>query len=109
MTRWGVTCLPCKTHRGLRKVTCIGAWHPARVSFTVARAGQNGYHHRTEMNKKIYKLGKVGLESHSAITEFDRSEAFLYPSPLLSVFGFWQYVFFFFFVIPILKFKIKAS
>jgi len=73
VTRWGVTRLPRKTHRGLRKVACIGAWHPARVSFTVARAGQNGYHHRTEMNKKVYKLGKAGLESHSAITEFDRS------------------------------------
>merc|ERR1712127_502399 len=49
-TRWGVTRLPRKTHRGLRKVGCIGAWHPARVKFQVARAGQNGYHHRTEMN-----------------------------------------------------------
>ncbi|KDO44096.1 hypothetical protein CISIN_1g016467mg [Citrus sinensis] len=73
VTRWGVTRLPRKTHRGLRKVACIGAWHPARVSFTVARAGQNGYHHRTEMNKKIYKLGKASQESHSAMTEFDRS------------------------------------
>ncbi|PRQ58645.1 putative ribosomal protein L3 [Rosa chinensis] len=25
------------TRRGLRKVASIGAWHPARVSFTVAR------------------------------------------------------------------------
>lgn len=72
VTRWGVTRLPRKTHRGLRKVACIGAWHPARVSYTVARAGQNGYHHRTEMNKKIYKLGKTGQENHTAITEFDR-------------------------------------
>lgn len=72
VTRWGVTRLPRKTHRGLRKVACIGAWHPARVSFTVARAGQNGYHHRTELNKKIYKLGKADQESHKAVTEFDR-------------------------------------
>lgn len=72
VTRWGVTRLPRKTHRGLRKVACIGAWHPARVSFTVARAGQNGYHHRTEMNKKVYKLGKAGQESHSSLTEYDR-------------------------------------
>ena len=49
ITRWGVTRLPRKTHRGLRKVACIGAWHPARVSFSVARAGQHGYHHRTEV------------------------------------------------------------
>lgn len=79
VTRWGVTRLPRKTHRGLRKVACIGAWHPARVSFTVARAGQNGYHHRTEMNKKIYKVGKSGLESHSAMTEYDRTEKDITP------------------------------
>ncbi|GMP39416.1 hypothetical protein CsSME_00010259 [Camellia sinensis var. sinensis] len=79
VTRWGVTRLPRKTHRGLRKVACIGAWHPARVSFTVARAGQNGYHHRTEMNKKIYKLAKAGQESHSGITEFDRTEKDITP------------------------------
>ncbi|KAF7071432.1 hypothetical protein CFC21_076746 [Triticum aestivum] len=79
VTRWGVTRLPRKTHRGLRKVACIGAWHPARVSYTVARAGQNGYHHRTEMNKKIYKMGKSGQESHEACTEFDRTEKDITP------------------------------
>jgi len=58
ISRWGITKLPRKTHRGLRKVACVGAWHPARVKFSVARAGQNGFHHRTEMNKKIYRIGK---------------------------------------------------
>jgi len=61
VTRWGVTRLPRKTHRGLRKVACIGAWHPARVGYTVARAGQNGYHHRTEINKKIYRIGAAAI------------------------------------------------
>jgi len=56
-TRFGTKRLPRKTHRGLRKVGCIGAWHPARVRFTVARAGQLGYHHRTEINKKVYRIG----------------------------------------------------
>ncbi|CAG7873102.1 unnamed protein product [Brassica rapa] len=79
VTRWGVTRLPRKTHRGLRKVACIGAWHPARVSYTVARAGQNGYHHRTELNKKIYRLGKVGQETHTAMTEYDRTEKDVTP------------------------------
>jgi len=55
--RFGTKRLPRKTHRGLRKVGCIGAWHPARVRFTVARAGQLGYHHRTEINKKVYRIG----------------------------------------------------
>jgi large subunit ribosomal protein L3e len=43
-------------HKGLRKVACIGAWHCSRVSFTVARAGQKGYH-CTEMNK-VYHIGQ---------------------------------------------------
>ncbi|RVW48831.1 60S ribosomal protein L3 [Vitis vinifera] len=55
VTRWGVTRLP------------------------LARAGQNGYHHRTEMNKKIYKLGKIEQESHTALTEFDRTEKDITP------------------------------
>ena len=42
------------------KVACIGSWHPARVSTTVARAGQMGYHHRTEINKRILRIGKKG-------------------------------------------------
>ena len=46
--RFGVKKLPRKTHRGLRKVGCIGSWHPSRVQWTIARAGQMGYHHRTE-------------------------------------------------------------
>ena len=53
------------------QVACIGAWHPARVSWTVARAGQHGFHHRTEMNKKVYKLGKKGEASHMATTDYD--------------------------------------
>merc|ERR1719284_918526 len=35
ITRWGCTRLPRKSHRGLRKVACIGTWHPARVQFQV--------------------------------------------------------------------------
>merc|ERR1712212_1273084 len=36
-------------------IDVIGAWHPSRIQFTVPRAGQKGYHHRTEINKKIYR------------------------------------------------------
>merc|ERR1712178_381926 len=72
-TRWGTTKLPRKTRKGLRKVACIGAWHPSRVQYSVPRAGQNGYHHRTEMNKRIYRLGKAVTEDQpsNASTEFD--------------------------------------
>jgi len=61
-SRWHTKKLPRKTHKGLRKVACIGAWHPSRVQFTVARAGQKGYHHRTEINKKFIVLHKVFIQ-----------------------------------------------
>ncbi|KAI0241863.1 60S ribosomal protein L3 [Massospora cicadina] len=63
--RWGTKKLPRKTHRGLRKVACIGAWHPSRVMYSVARAGQNGYHHRDD--------------SRNASTEYDLTEKTITP------------------------------
>ena len=57
-SRWHTKKLPRKTHEGLRKVACIGAWHPSRIQYTVPRAGQKGYHHRIEINKKIYRIGE---------------------------------------------------
>jgi len=83
--RWGVRKLPRKTHKGLRKVACIGAWHPSRVSWAVPRAGQKGFHHRTLLNNKIYRIGKAvrtegGKEVHSnASTEFDLTEKSITP------------------------------
>jgi len=56
--RYGLKKLPRKSHRGLRKAGCIGSWHPTKVSYTIPRAGQSGYHHRTELNKKIYRIGQ---------------------------------------------------
>lgn len=81
-SRWHTKKLPRKTHKGLRKVACIGAWHPSRVSFTVARAGQKGYHHRTEINKKIYRIGKSCLTQegkNNGSTDFDLSEKTINP------------------------------
>merc|ERR1711884_409538 len=84
-TRWGVTKLPRKTRKGLRKVACIGSWHPARVSTTVARAGQKGYHHRVEINKKIYRLGagykteNGKVNKNNASTEADRTDKSINP------------------------------
>lgn len=79
ISRWGVSRLPRKTHRGLRKVACIGAWHPSAVKWTVARAGQAGYHHRTELNKKIYRIGKVGQATFEASTDYDVTDKSITP------------------------------
>jgi large subunit ribosomal protein L3e len=78
VARWGVRKLQRKSHRGRRKVACIGAWHPARVMRTVARAGQMGYFHRTEANKKIYRIGKAG-DRKSAMTDSDITEKSITP------------------------------
>jgi len=77
-TRWGTTRLPRKTHKGLRKVACIGAWHPSRVQWTVPRAGQHGYHHRTELNKKIYRIGKSDDKKNGS-TPSDLTEKSITP------------------------------
>ncbi|KAI6191432.1 60S ribosomal protein L3 [Aphelenchoides bicaudatus] len=77
-SRWHTKKLPRKTHKGLRKVACIGAWHPSRVQFTVARAGQKGYHHRTETNKKIYRIGKFPKHMN-AYCDADHTEKDINP------------------------------
>merc|ERR1712119_55787 len=84
-SRWHTKKLPRKTHKGLRKVACIGAWHPSRIQSTVPRAGQKGYHHRTEVNKKIYRMGaaihKEGgkLAKNNAATETDMTDKAITP------------------------------
>jgi len=84
-SRWHTKKLPRKTHKGLRKVACIGAWHPSRVQYTVARAGQKGYHHRTEVNKKVYRIG-TGIHTvdgkvvkNNAATHYDLTEKSITP------------------------------
>jgi len=59
--RFGVRTFRPK-HKKQRVVGSIGPWHPATVMFTVARAGQMGYHNRTEVNKKIIKISKNASE-----------------------------------------------
>ena len=60
--RWGVRILQHKSRKTKRGVATLGPWHPARVLYTVPRAGQMGYHQRTEFNKRILKIGREGSE-----------------------------------------------
>jgi large subunit ribosomal protein L3 len=60
--RWGINILPRKSRKTKRGVAAIGPWKPARVLYTVPRAGQMGYHQRTEYNKRILKIGVDGKE-----------------------------------------------
>jgi len=56
--RFGVKILPRwhKHRKGSRKIGSIGPTKPA-VMFTTPRAGQMGFHQRTEYNKRILKIG----------------------------------------------------
>jgi large subunit ribosomal protein L3 len=60
--RWGINILPRKSRKTKRGVAAIGPWKPPRVLYTVPRAGQMGYHQRTEYNKRILKIGVDGKE-----------------------------------------------
>jgi len=56
--RFGVKILPRwhKHRKGSRRIGSVGPTKPA-VMFTTPRAGQMGFHQRTEYNKRILKIG----------------------------------------------------
>lgn len=56
--RFGIKILTRKNNKIKRTVACIGPWHPARVLYTVPRAGQLGFHQRTEYHKRIMVIGE---------------------------------------------------
>jgi large subunit ribosomal protein L3 len=60
--RWGVTKLQHKGRKTKRGIATLGPWNPHHVQYTIARAGQMGFHQRTEYNKRILKIGKDGKE-----------------------------------------------
>ncbi len=58
--RWGIRILQRKSRKTVRGVASIGPWKPRRVMPTVPRAGQMGFHNRTEYNKRILLMGSDG-------------------------------------------------
>ncbi len=60
--RWGIKILPRKQDDGSRQVGTLGPWKPSRVMWTVPGPGQMGYNQRTDINKRILKLGVKGEE-----------------------------------------------
>lgn len=57
VTRFGVKRKQHKSRKSVRAVGVIGPWHPAAVMYTVARAGQMGFHQRAETGKRILMMG----------------------------------------------------
>jgi len=60
--RLGVKIRDRKSRKTQRGIATLGPWSPSRVLYTIARAGQMGYHQRTEYNKRILRLGTNGAE-----------------------------------------------
>jgi large subunit ribosomal protein L3 len=60
--RWGVKRLHHKSRKTVRGVGCIGPWNPSIVMYSIPRAGQMGFHQRTEYNKQILKIDTNGNE-----------------------------------------------
>jgi large subunit ribosomal protein L3 len=60
--RYGVTILQAKGRKTKRGVATLGPWNPHHVMYSVPRAGQMGFHQRTEYNRRILKIGADGKE-----------------------------------------------
>ena len=56
--RWGIRILSRKSRKSKRAVASIGPWVPRGVMPQVPRAGQMGFHNRTEYNKRIMLMGE---------------------------------------------------
>ncbi len=55
--RFGVSRQVRKATGKVRHLGVLGAWHPAKVLYSVPHAGHMGYNYRTELNKRVLKLG----------------------------------------------------
>jgi large subunit ribosomal protein L3 len=60
--RWGVGILQHKGRKTKRGIATLGPWNPHHVMYSVPRAGQMGFHQRTEYNKRILKIGTDGKD-----------------------------------------------
>lgn len=60
--RWGIKLLSHRNSKHRRGIGNLGPKRPGYVRSTVPLPGQMGYHQRTEINKKIIKVGTDGKE-----------------------------------------------
>lgn len=57
VSRFGVARQYHKSTGKIRHLGTLGAWHPPKVLFSVPMAGHLGFNYRTELNKRIIKMG----------------------------------------------------
>ncbi len=59
MKRFGIGLRSHKAEKGRRRPGTLGPWHPARVTFRVAMAGQQGFFSRVKYNSKLIDMGNA--------------------------------------------------
>lgn len=64
--RWGIKLLSHKNSKHRRGTSNLGPKRPGYVRGSLPLPGQMGYHQRTELNKKIMKVGSDGSEINPA-------------------------------------------
>jgi len=57
--RFGITLKSHKSEKGVRRPGSLGPWHPARVTFVTAMAGQLGFFTRVLLNNMVLKSAKI--------------------------------------------------
>jgi len=57
ITRWGVKKKQHKSRKSVRALGTLGPISPATIMYTVPRAGQRGFHQRTQYNNRIMIVG----------------------------------------------------
>ncbi len=81
ITRWGVKKKQHKSRKSVRALGTLGPISPATIMYTVPRAGQRGFHQRTQYNNRImimsntqnseFKINPVGGFKHFGLVEGD--------------------------------------
>lgn len=62
ITRWGVKKKQHKSRKSVRALGTLGPISPATIMYTVPRAGQRGFHQRTQYNNRIMIMGTTENE-----------------------------------------------
>jgi large subunit ribosomal protein L3 len=81
ITRWGVKKKQHKSRKSVRAVGTLGPISPSTIMYTVPRAGQRGFHQRTQYNNRImimsntqnneFKINPAGGFKHFGLVEGD--------------------------------------
>jgi len=70
--RFGISLKAKKSEKGQRRPGSLAPWHPARVTFRAAQAGQTGYHNRVVYNNLILEVGKISEKDINKSRGFHR-------------------------------------